>query len=91
MALTHGMNVDAIEKLANDLKSEAGKVNDISTRVTKLMGEAKANWKGQDATKFEDDWNSTYKGKLAELAKKLEDLGTTASKNAKQQRETSNS
>jgi WXG100 family type VII secretion target len=89
MALTHGMNVDAIEKLAKDLKNEAGKVSEISNSVTKLMATAKGNWKGQDADKFDEDWNNSYKKTLSDLAKKLEELGTKAGTNAKQQRDTS--
>jgi len=90
MSLTHGMNIEAIEKLANDLKTEASKVGEISGRVTKLMADAKTNWKGPDADKFDDEWNSTYKSRMKELQQKLDELGTKASNNAKEQQSASN-
>jgi WXG100 family type VII secretion target len=89
MAITHGMNIEAVEKLGTDLKAEAAKVAEISSKVTKLLADAKNNWKGPDADKFEGEWTGTYKSKMNELQKKLEDLGSKATHNAKDQRTTS--
>ncbi len=89
MAITHGMNIQAVQKLSTDLKTEAGNVNDICTRIAKMVDGMTEDWKGSDAERFASDWNGTYKVRLLDLVKALEELSTKAATNAQEQTDAS--
>jgi len=91
MALTHGMNVDRVEQIGRDLKTQAGQLSQIVTKVNSLVTQSQAEWKGKDATDFANEWNNQHRAALTDLQHKLEALGGSAQKNATDQRTVSGS
>lgn len=89
MALTHGMNVDAVEQIGRDLHTQASQINSVVGQVDRLVGQSQQEWKGQDASRFEAEWRGKFRQQLVNLQAQLEVLSTQARNNARDQRDTS--
>jgi WXG100 family type VII secretion target len=89
MAITHGMNVATVEQISTDLKTQAGEIAKIVSKVNSIMGRVAEEWKGKDATTFASEWNDKHRAALTNLQTQLNDLGQKASANAKEQAATS--
>lgn len=89
MALTHGMNVDRVEQIGRDLKTQAGQIGQIISKVNSLVSQSQSEWKGKDAADFANWWNNQHRPALSDLQHKLEGLGTSALNNASEQRNVS--
>jgi WXG100 family type VII secretion target len=89
MAITHGMNVDAIEQLSRDLKGQAHQIEAVISSVDRLVNQSQNEWKGKDATDFASWWNTQHRPALKDLQGKLDGLGTSAHNNAVEQKNVS--
>jgi WXG100 family type VII secretion target len=85
MAITHGMNVATVEQISTDLKTQAGELTKVISKVNSIMTRVAEDWKGKDATAFASEWNDKHRAALTSLQTQLTDLATKASKNAKEQ------
>ena len=65
MAISHGMNVDAITgQVVPGLNREAQEIERTVTDVDRLLQQVEANWKGNDAQQFQQKWNGQYRTQL---------------------------
>jgi len=90
MAITHGMNVDAVRGLADRLDRISHQIDDVRTATDHLTQEAVRAWAGTDAQAFQDRWQTRYRPGLVNAARAVEDLSRSARQNADQQDEASN-
>lgn len=82
-----GADVQALRKLGTELKNKAGEVQTIQSQLTSLV--SSTDWKGPDADKFRNEWNSTHVPNLKRLNSDLQQAGTRATANAQAQETTS--
>jgi uncharacterized protein YukE len=82
-----GLDVEAVQNLANTLRTQAEQVRTTVTTITTQMGQTQ--WNGPDAVQFQEEWDGTHAAKLNEIAAALETYGTTADNNAGMQQDTS--
>lgn len=84
-----GMDVDEVERVAANLHSEAGKLQQAISQITNLVNTAVHAWEGQDSKQFQDWWNSQHKPALSRAAEAIEGLSKSAKENARAQRDVS--
>lgn len=84
MAITHGMNVDEVDRLGRYLQQQQGRINDIIREINSRVDGA--GWVGPDAQKFKKDWWPQHRGKLTQIGKDLHGFGTSAINNASDQK-----
>ena len=82
-----GADVEQLRILARQLSSEADELLSITTRLgNRIDGVA---WRGPDADKFRNDWNTRLVSSLRSAARALHDASGGAETNARQQEEVS--
>lgn len=86
-----GMDVDLVESIGGRLKNESQSIENTMRQIESLISQAMGAWEGQDASRFQDEWNSQHRPNLQNAAQAILNLGTTALRNASQQRDVSNS
>lgn len=84
-----GMDPEVVEGIGRQLKTQGDAIQNVITAVTQLVTQAESAWKGPDATKFKSDWDGIHKPALIRVKTEVDQLGTTATTNATQQRQTS--
>lgn len=82
-----GMDVQQVRDLAAQFGAKADAINDIVTEISNRLNSTE--WKGQDAEKFKDDWNSNLTTQLRNVAQALRDAQQKANANAQEQEHTS--
>lgn len=87
MAVTHGMNVDEVRNLGQQLQTQAQHVRDL---VSRLEGQINSTtWLGPDATTFKTQWWPEHRQQLQAAAEGLQGFGQSALNNASEQESTS--
>jgi uncharacterized protein YukE len=81
-----GMDVEAIRSLSAQLHQASNEVTTTANNLNNAL--QNANWVGNDATSFRNDWQSHYQN-LQTVATALADAGTAAMNNANQQEQAS--
>lgn len=82
-----GMDPQAVRAFAGQLSSDADQIdNIINTLSSQLHG---LQWVGADATRFNGDWDGTYRPQLHSVSNALRNAATVANSNASQQEEAS--
>lgn len=72
-----GMDVDAITTLKGTFLAKAGDLRTLSSALTTdINNNVNNTWKGNDATKFQSDWE-THKKNLEAAAQALDDVANT--------------
>lgn len=83
-----GADVDALDALGKKLEEVAQQVDQAKQQVgTQLQA---VEWKGQDADKFKQDWESTGTKNLQQVVELLRRTGEVVKKQAQDQRSASN-
>lgn len=82
---SHGMNIEAVKKIGNDLKGQAGAIQAVIAKVDGLVNDSQQNWSGKDARDFAGWWRDQHRRNLVELKGRLEGLGQAALNNAQEQ------
>ncbi|HMQ64735.1 MAG TPA: WXG100 family type VII secretion target [Arachnia sp.] len=82
------MNIDDVKRIAGDLKRQANDLQTVINQVDKLVSQSQSAWVGPDAKKFDSLWKS-HRPRLLALKTELDNLSSSASKNADNQRTTS--
>jgi uncharacterized protein YukE len=80
-----GMNVEAVESLAQQLKVRAQGVLAISGRIDSVVQQLNEVWQGPEATDFQGWWFHQYRPALHAAAEAVTGLGQSALNNAQQQ------
>jgi uncharacterized protein YukE len=82
-----GMDAQEVRAFASQLTSDADQIdNIINTLTSQLHG---VQWVGADATRFNSDWDGTYRPQLHSVSNALRDAATVANSNASQQEQAS--
>ena len=84
-----GMNVDVVENQARQLQHLAEQTKSLITKVDGEIARLAENWHGDDAKKFQTEWEGQHKASLTQSAQILDQMGQSAQQQASQQRQTS--
>jgi uncharacterized protein YukE len=84
-----GMDVEVVEGLGRQLKSQAQQIQSVTAQIEGLVNQASAVWDGSDAQDFRQWWVAEHKPKLINLQQAIDGLGTSAINNAQEQRQAS--
>jgi uncharacterized protein YukE len=85
-----GMDVNDVRNIGNQLKHQAGEIQNVIAQVDTLIANALTSWQGHDATQFQDWWNSQHKPALTHAQQAIDGLGQSALNNAAEQENVSN-
>jgi uncharacterized protein YukE len=86
MAL-EGMDSEAVRMFANQLTTDADQIETVVNSLTsQLHG---VQWIGADASRFTDNWDSTYRPQLQAVSNALRDAASVANANVIQQEQAS--
>lgn len=86
-----GMDVEQVEQVARQLKTQAQALRSTANQMANLVNTAKSNWDGNDASQFENEWQSTHRPAIDRAADAVDALSDTAMRNVQAQRDTSGS
>ena len=82
-----GMDTAAVRQLAVQMDASADAVEQAMAKLTSQLGST--DWKGNDSTKFRDEWQNQHCQQLRTVAQSLKNAATTARQNADAQETTS--
>ena len=80
-----GMDVDAVRRIASELRRKAGEIRAVETRVDSIVGQITGSWQGNTARRFVSDWHGHHRAALLLLANRVDGLGQSALNNAGEQ------
>ena len=83
MSVTHGMNVEEVRVLGNDLQTRAGSIDSLLARIERVVGNA--SWVGPDAARFKNEWWPEHRSRLQKVSQDLHGFGQSALNNASEQ------
>ena len=87
-----GMDVDEVERIGHDLINNQHKLlQDVLTAISSHASALPGIWHGNDSQQFLNIWESSHKPALSALMEHVQQLGSTAIKQAGDQREVANS
>ena len=90
MAEFSGMNIEAILGVADQLRTQATKINTTMRDVDRVIALAGRNWQGPNVPQFRTRWEGQYRRAGLATAEQLNNLADIARRNAETQRTTSN-
>lgn len=82
-----GLDVDAVRALSSLLQQSADQLRQIGDQINSQMEQTQ--WNGQDASTYEEQWDSNYYTMLQTLSDNFVEHGQTAERNAADQESTS--
>lgn len=89
MAQFTGMDIAEVRALAAQLTHASEEINQLATTLTsRLEG---TPWVGPDRERFVSDWHGQYKANLLNISRALHGASQSASRNAQDQENASNS
>lgn len=86
--VTHGMNVEEVRRLGDDLARYADQLEQLATRLEREV--ANARWSGPNAERFKHVWWPKHRSTLRSTASALRGFGDSAKNNANEQADASN-
>jgi uncharacterized protein YukE len=87
MTISHGMNIDEVRNLGNQLRQQAQHIEQL---VAQLEGQINStSWMGADANTFKHDWWPQHRQHLHAAATGLDGFGQSALNNAQEQEQVS--
>lgn len=88
MAITHGMNIEEVRALGNQLQQQAQRIQELVGQLEASVNAA--NWVGPDATTFKGTWWPEHSRMLRNAADQLFGFGQSALNNATEQEQVAN-
>lgn len=85
MSALIGMDVDQVQQLSKDLRSQAERIEDVSLRIDDLIQRMGGIWRGTDAEQFADWWSSQHRPAVRAVHDAIEGLAQSAANNADDQ------
>lgn len=82
-----GLDVQEVQALASKLEKESNDIQSIMQQLTSKL--ESTTWKGPDADRFRNEWNTEHKASLKKVIQALHQAGQTARHNANAQESTS--
>lgn len=86
--LTDGMDIARVREVAGNLKTEAGRIDEVNQNGTNQVGTLSENWLGPDSEQFASSWQDAAKA-LQSASTSLQTYSTEAEKQADQQEKAS--
>ncbi|MEL7975457.1 WXG100 family type VII secretion target [Isoptericola sp. F-RaC21] len=83
-----GMEIAEVRKLGKSLQSDSDVLTQAAQQITSQLNGT--FWKGADAERFKNQWNSEFQPKLKQVATALDEFGQLAGKQADEQEKASN-
>lgn len=87
-SISHGMNVQQVTTLGQQLRTKAGDINAMCSQLQALVNNSTECWVGPDANQFRANW-SGIQAALRNASNQLEGFGTKALHNVNAQQATS--
>lgn len=84
-----GMDVEAVEQKARELKNHAVAIGNLIAQLDQAVASLPSVWEGADAQQFVNDWWPEHKRALQAAQSAVDGLGQSAINNAAAQREVS--
>lgn len=84
-----GMDVDAVEGVSKQLKSQAQQIGTLVASIDKIVNGLHGIWDGKDAETFVNSWWPQHKKELLNAQTAIDGLGNSAANNAREQRDVS--
>ncbi|MDR1387668.1 MAG: WXG100 family type VII secretion target [Propionibacteriaceae bacterium] len=84
-----GMNLAEVRGVAQELKQQAGSLQQSFTRLDRLVGDLTRSWNGQDANRFQSDWRGTHRPRFNAAVGSVRQLSESLDRDADQQEQTS--
>lgn len=81
--ITHGMNIDEVRAMAEQMRAKAEEVRGTVAHLSGLI--ADAPWQGPDAEQFKGEWEGTHAVNLNNAANALLEAGERGQMHAEQQ------
>ena len=88
MSITHGMNVEEVRALGNQLQLQAQHIHELVGQLEASVNAA--NWVGPDANTFKGTWWPEHSRMLRTAADQLHGFGQSALSNATEQEQVAN-
>ncbi len=82
-----GADVEQLDQLSKKFDQEAQALSQATSQITAQVNSTW--WKGPDAEKFRNEWESQFASQLKKISEALRQVGTVVRKQAQQQRQTS--
>ncbi|HIZ96996.1 MAG TPA: WXG100 family type VII secretion target [Candidatus Janibacter merdipullorum] len=82
--LTDGMDIARVREVASQLKTEAGRIDEVNQNGTTQVGTLGENWLGNDSEQFASSWQDASKA-LQNASASLQTYSAEAEKQADQQ------
>lgn len=86
---THGMNVDAVRTISNQLTQQAEQINTLIGSIGSQVSNAHENWSGPDSEQFQADWQNIYMPHLRQVEQDIRTYAQKAMTNVSNQESTS--
>jgi hypothetical protein len=83
MTISHGMNIDEVRNLGQQLKTQAQHVQQLVHQLESAVNGT--SWMGPDATTFKTQWWPQHRQHLLQAAEGLDGFGQSALNNASEQ------
>jgi uncharacterized protein YukE len=81
-----GMDTDLAQSQSQQLQSQGVQgVQTLIQQIDGLVGQIESNWKGPDATNFQNEWNSSLRTQLNNVESALSDFHSTFTQNIQAQ------
>jgi WXG100 family type VII secretion target len=80
-----GLDVEAVEQLSANLKSQGGAIDGVINAIDGLVNQIPSIWKGADAEQFITWWTGQHKPALIQVRDHVNGLGDSAHNNAQAQ------
>ena len=81
--ITHGMSIDEVRSMAEQMKLKAEEIRTATAHLSGLITDAP--WNGPDAEQFRGDWEGTHQANLQAAATALAEAGDRGYAHADQQ------
>lgn len=85
--ITHGMNIEEVERLARDLRNLGDELDRIGARLDRKV--SRARWEGSTGRRFKGEWWPAHRATITRTAADLRGFGESALRNAGDQRDAS--
>jgi len=82
-----GADIAQLKDLGAKLQAGARELENQKNMLGRVLQDT--DWKGPDAEKFRNEWNTVHSNSLTKVAQALEEAGKHAVRNASQQEEAS--
>lgn len=82
-----GADVEQMDQLSRRFQEAGAQIRDVMQQVESQL--QSTWWEGNDANRFRDEWNGSYRSQLTQISERLAEAGSTVARQASEQRQAS--